>query len=117
MKAFVVDDEQLVRWFLERALRRWGYEVTSVTNINDALTAAGREDFDYDIVFTDLKMPEGNGAILVNQLCSMSRRPHIVVCSAYITPEMESDFRSRGVLTLKKPFKLNELEETLRKIA
>ncbi|HEB75341.1 MAG TPA: response regulator [Nitrospirae bacterium] len=117
MKAFVVDDERLVRWFLERALRRWGYEVTSVTNINDALTAAGREDFDYDIVFTDLKMPEGNGAILVNQLCNMSRRPHIVVCSAYITPEMESDFRSRGVLTLKKPFKLNELEETLRKIA
>jgi len=117
MKAFVVDDEQLVRWFLERALRRWGYEVTSVSNINDALSAAGREDFDYDIVFTDLKMPEGNGAILVNQLCKMSRRPHIVVCSAYITPEMDSDFRSKGVLTLKKPFKLNELEETLRKIA
>ncbi|VAX30403.1 hypothetical protein MNBD_NITROSPIRAE02-757 [hydrothermal vent metagenome] len=61
-------------------------------------------------------MPEGNGTILVDQLCKKSRRPHIVVCSAYITPEMDNDFRSKGVLTLKKPFKLNELEEALKKI-
>ncbi len=114
MRVLVVDDEQLVRWFLERALKRWDYRVTSVSNVNDALAITDREDF--DIVFTDLKMPEGKGEILVDKLSALPRRPHIVVCSAYITPELANSFRNRGILTLKKPFKLTELKETLGKI-
>ena len=51
MKVLVVDDEQLVRWFLERALKKWGHDVTSVSNAREALSHITSGN--YDILFTD----------------------------------------------------------------
>ncbi|MFC1769477.1 response regulator [Nitrospirota bacterium] len=112
MKVLVVDDEQLVRWFLERALKKWGHEVTSVANIQDAMSNLNGGGF--DVLFTDLRMPDGNGTQLINQIGEVPDAcKQIVVCSAFITVDMASDFESKGILTLKKPFKLAELESTL----
>lgn len=113
MKVLVVDDEQLVRWFLERALRKWGHEVVSVSNTADALNKMKKEEF--DVLFTDLRMPEGNGSMLVSEVREKTDKPlKIVVCSAFITSELATDYGKKGILTLKKPFKLAELESTLR---
>ncbi len=114
MKVLVVDDEQLVRWFMERALKRKGHDVTVVSSIHEAEALLGNND--YDLVITDLKMPEGNGAILIEKLCEKTNRPDIIVCSAYITPELDREFKYKGIYTLKKPFKLSELEDTLSKV-
>ncbi len=114
MKILIVDDEQLVRWFMERALIKKGFEVKSASSVQSALDILEKEKF--DIVFTDLKMPEGNGAILVDKLREMPHRTVIVVCSAYITAETDQQFRQMGIHTLKKPFKLKELEVLLQKI-
>jgi DNA-binding NtrC family response regulator len=115
MKVLIVDDEQLVRWFMERALKRKGYQVFTASNIEEASRLIEGENF--DIVFTDLKMPEGNGSVLVSKLCEITNKPHVIVCSAYITPDLDHDLKKKGVLTLKKPFKLNELEDTLNKLS
>lgn len=112
MKVLVVDDEQLVRWFLERALKRWGYDVITASNVKEAVK--NLTDNNIDIVFTDLKMPEENGAVLLQKLGDLTKSPKVVVCSAFITPEMDKDFRQKGIYSLKKPFKLEELENTLR---
>lgn len=114
MKVLIVDDEELVRWFMERALVKKGFTVKCTHSVNTALEILGTEEF--DAVFTDLKMPEENGTILVNKLRDFTHPPVIVVCSAYITEELEKQFRAMGVITLKKPFKLKELEETLKEI-
>jgi len=112
MKILVVDDEQLVLWFLERALSKWGHEVTTASNINDARKHIG--DGGYDILFTDLRMPEGNGADMLDGLSDMAKNlPRVVVCSAFITADMAKDFKDRGFVTLKKPFKLSELQEAV----
>lgn len=112
MKILVVDDEQLVRWFLERALKKWGHEVVSVSNNSDAVARMNREAF--DVLFVDLRMPEGNGSALLEKGRELANFPKkIVVCSAFITGEMMQDFNKKGILTLKKPFKLAELENTL----
>lgn len=114
MKVLIIDDEQLVRWFLERALKRWNFEVLSVSNVQDAMKHL--ESTHFDMVFTDLKMPAGNGALVIEKVDKMTNPPKLVVCSAYITPDMEETFRENGITTLKKPFKLDELERTLKKI-
>lgn len=111
MRILVVDDEQLVRWFLERALKKKGYEVIIASNANEALKIL--EEDAIDILMTDLRMPEANGTYLLDRVSEMAEKPRIVVCSAFITPELAEDFAERGFLTLKKPFKLDELEETL----
>lgn len=113
MRVLVVDDEQLVRWFLERALKKWGHEVTSVSNTSDALNQISQHE--YDVLFTDLRMPGGDGTVLVKQVRdNPDNKLHIVVCSAFITADMIKDFNKNGIFTLKKPFKLAELENTLK---
>lgn len=112
MKVLIVDDEQLVRWFLERALKKWGYDVVSVSNTRDAANIMEKDSF--DILITDLRMPEGNGTELLNRVREMANSPkNIIVCSAFITTDMSKEFGDQGVHTLKKPFKLAELERTL----
>ena len=112
MKVLVVDDEQLVRWFLERALKKWGHEVISAPSSQEALALLDGSKF--NVLFTDLRMPEGNGAQLIKQVSDMPNKcEKIVVCSAFITSEMARDFDTKGILTLKKPFKLTELESVL----
>ncbi|MDP2167204.1 MAG: response regulator [Thermodesulfovibrionales bacterium] len=111
MRILIVDDEQLVRWFLERALRKWGYEVVAAPNIQEAIRLIDNNKF--DILFTDLRMPEGNGTRIIKRVSELPENIKIVVCSAFITPDMAEEFKARGIVTLKKPFKLSELENAL----
>ncbi|MDH4231582.1 MAG: response regulator, partial [Nitrospirota bacterium] len=66
MKILVVDDEQLVRWFLDRALKKSGHEVTTASNVSDAFKKLEAEKF--DMLFLDLRMPEGSGTDLLSKL-------------------------------------------------
>ncbi len=112
MNVLVVDDEQLVRWFLDRALKKSGHEVTTASNIAEAaeMLSAGKTD----LLFVDLRMPDGGGVELIRQIENAGRRLKIIVCSAFITRELEDEFRAKGICTLKKPFKLGELNDTLK---
>ena len=116
MKILIVDDEQLVRWFLERALARRGHEIVSVSNGVEAMDALAAADF--DLMFTDLRMPEENGTTLIEKVGEITngrdkKPPRIVVCSAYITSEMIENYQNGGIKVLRKPFKLEELEYIL----
>lgn len=114
IKILVVDDEELVRWFLQRAIGKLGCcEVITASNSREAIEKLTSQHI--DILFTDLRMPGENGAILVEKVRDFTHPPKIVVCSAFITPEMAKDFNEKGVYCLKKPFKLDELENILNK--
>ena len=86
MKILVVDDEQLVRWFLDRALKKSGYEVVTASSIAEAAEKLKTDAV--EVLFLDLRMPEGSGIELIRQLDLTEKRPKIIVCSAFITPEL-----------------------------
>ncbi|MDA8086255.1 MAG: response regulator [Nitrospiraceae bacterium] len=113
MNILIVDDEQLVRWFLERALSRLGHKIVSVSSAAEAVRALSSERF--DLMFTDLRMPEENGAVLIEKVSEITKGnpPKIVVCSAYLTSEMIDGYKNGGIRVLRKPFKLEELEGIL----
>jgi len=111
MKILVVDDEQLVRWFLDRALRKGGHEVITASGIGEALERLRADRF--DLLFIDLRMPEGSGTELIRQLHTLPYRLQVIVCSAYITTELENEFTQNGICILRKPFKLDELNQAL----
>jgi DNA-binding NtrC family response regulator len=112
MKILVVDDEQLVRWFMDRALRKGGHEVITASNVSEASERMQSEEI--DLLFIDLRMPEGNGTELIKKVVNLPRKPKIIVCSAFITSELEDEFREKGICILKKPFKLDELNCALK---
>ncbi|MDA8170002.1 MAG: response regulator [Nitrospiraceae bacterium] len=113
MNILIVDDEQLVRWFLERALTRWGHKVISVSSGKEALSALGGGEF--DLMFTDLRMPEEDGSTLISRLGEITDRkvPKVVICSAYVTQELAEKYKGEGIMVLRKPFRLEELEKIL----
>lgn len=111
MKILVVDDEQLVRWFLDRALRKSGHEVIAVPNIFEAFEKFEAEKF--DMLFVDIRMPEGNGVELIEKMAELVQKPKVIVCSAFITLELEEELKNKGVCILKKPFKLDELNSAI----
>jgi len=111
MKILVVDDEELVRWFLDRALTRGGHEVISVSNISEAYEKLGSEKI--DLLFLDLRMPGGDGTELIRKVHNPESKPKIVVCSAFIDAELEQELLKNGICILKKPFKLDELNRLL----
>ena len=113
MKMLVVDDEQLVRWFLDRALTKNGHEVTIASNVPDASKKLDAGKF--DMLFVDLRMPEGNGTELIEKVETLTVKPKVVVCSAFISSELEEEFKNKGICTLKKPFKLDELNRVIQK--
>jgi len=113
MRILVVDDEQLVRWFLDRALSKVGHEVVIASNVSEALEKLDSEKF--DMLFVDLRMPEGNGTQLIEKVATLTARPKVIVCSAFISSELEEEFRNKGICTLKKPFKLDELNSVIQK--
>jgi DNA-binding NtrC family response regulator len=112
MKILVVDDEQLVRWFMERALRKSGHEVLTSSSVTDAYEKLSSQDI--DLLFIDLRMPEGNGLEVVKKVSESQKKTKIVVCSAFVTSELEEEFKDKGIYVLKKPFKLDELNSTVR---
>ena len=97
---------------MERALRKGGHEVIAASNIAEAFDKLSAENI--DLLFIDLRMPEGNGLEVIKQVVNLPKRIKVVVCSAYVTAELEDEFRDKGIRILKKPFKLDELNSTVR---
>jgi DNA-binding NtrC family response regulator len=80
-RVLVVDDEEGVRTFLAEALERDGHELTQAADGAEALRAAREEPF--DVVITDLKMPEVDGMTVVRTLRTEQPDVELVVLTAH----------------------------------
>jgi DNA-binding response OmpR family regulator len=114
-RALVVDDEPMVRQGTMRALSRNGFSCESASDGVEALTIAKQSQF--DVIVTDLRMPEGNGHQLAVELLGMSSRPAVVVLTGVIEPKLANDLRLRGVEEiLFKPIEYEALATKVRLI-
>ncbi|TWU41222.1 Transcriptional activator protein CzcR [Novipirellula aureliae] len=94
-KALVADDEVLVRNLTMRALSQVGFECDSAADGNEALAMA--ECTRYDVVITDLRMPNKNGHALAIELLQREQAPRIVVLTAVLEPRLVKDLIRHGV--------------------
>lgn len=112
MNILVVYDEQLVRWFLGRTLSKHGHKVLTAGNVEDASAKLSSESV--DALLIDLRMPGENCTELLGKVDLRGKKPKVIVCSAFITAELEEELRKKGVCILRKPFKLEELNEVVQ---
>ncbi len=104
----VVDDERSMRDFLRIYLTRAGYDVTTAEDVAAAAEAIGRREF--DVIITDLQMPDGTGLEVLALAQSRSRATPVIVVTAYATPETAIAALKRGAYDyLTKPFKVDEI--------
>ena len=110
--ALVVDDEEGVRRFVDRALTLAGYRTASATSGVEALALASETAF--DILVTDLMMPEMNGDELARRL--RAAKPALKVL--YLTGFSDALFAEKVTLWkdeafLEKPCSLRGLLEAV----
>ena len=113
----LVEDEPSVRTVSARILKKQGYVVVESCNGNEALRYARDEDGHFDIMLTDVVMPEMSGHELI-QLLREFRPDARVVCMSGYVPNPEKLRESLGGATrfLAKPCPPQLLLRTIREL-
>lgn len=108
-KVLVVDDDPVVGKSFNRVLSDKGYLVVTAQNAHEALKKIREEE--YDVVFTDIKMPGMDGIELAERV--KARRPWtpVVIVTGYGTTANEERARAAGVSDfLRKPLSPEMIE-------
>ena len=104
----VADDEPSVRQFVERALNYAGFAVTAVPDGNAALAALEKRA--YDLLLTDIVMPDLDGIALALKVSKDYPKTRILMMSGYANQRQRAhnlDCLAHEVIS--KPFTLEEI--------
>ncbi|CCK79559.1 sigma-54-dependent transcriptional regulator [Desulfobacula toluolica] len=99
----IVDDEAKMRNLLSMMLERKGYQIDQATDGKDALkkVSAGT----YDLVISDIKMPEMDGKELINRMREQNIVTPVVFITAFATVDSAVDMMRQGAADyVTKPF-------------
>ena len=103
----VVDDEPDLRTLYELTLLREGYRVEAAASVDDARQQLQTQKF--DVVITDMRLPDGFGMDLLHDLRSQQRRERCVVMTAYGSAENAVEALRAGAFDyLTKPVDLKQ---------
>ncbi len=107
-KILIADDEEGLRWVLEKGLRQAGYRVTAVKDGESALQEAEAEPF--DLIFLDIRMPGIDGLTLLGRLRQSRPDAFVVIMTAHGSMETAITAMQRGAYDyLAKPFDIDEV--------
>jgi DNA-binding NtrC family response regulator len=117
LHVLVVEDDSHIALMLAAVLADEGYDVDVACNGRLALEQIEAQD--YDLIFSDLRMPELDGVGLYREL--ERRQPDllrrlIVLTGTSAHPEYESFLAETRVPFLEKPFSLEALEALARQV-
>ncbi|MDA8141904.1 MAG: PAS domain S-box protein, partial [Desulfobacteraceae bacterium] len=93
----VVDDEKPIIDLQVRMLEALGYQVTALTSGADALQLFARRPEDFDIVITDMTMPNMSGAVLSRNLMQIRKDIPIILCTGFSDLINEEKARAMGI--------------------
>ncbi len=115
MKVLLAEDEKISRVALTSALRREGHEITASENGADAIAHIRAERF--DVVVTDLRLPEATGIEVLTAAKEVDADCVVVVVTAYGTVETAVEALKLGAYDyIRKPFSPEKLINMLAKI-
>ncbi len=113
----VVDDEETILDLLESVLLAAGHKVTTACNGRQALEKI--RTCDYDVIISDVKMPDMGGEKLYE--CVTEIKPHLKSRMVFSTgdtvnPTTQALFQRTGNLHIAKPFRLEDVDQVIRQV-
>ncbi len=114
IRILVVDDELHVRMMMGTTLEREGYDVQLAAGSREALEALAQNSF--DLLLTDIVMPDGSGMALLERVRSMQPHLPVVMVTAIHDISVAIDSMRRGAYDyLLKPFEREHLVSTVQR--
>ncbi|MCM2296934.1 nitrogen regulation protein NR(I) [Rhodoferax sp.] len=112
---WIVDDDQSIRFVLEKALLREQLPSRSFTNARDVLTALD-EDKGPQVLVSDIRMPGGSGLDLLDKVKAKYPGLPVIIMTAYSDLDSAvSAFQGGAFEYLPKPFDLSKAVELIRR--
>jgi len=113
----LVDDEKAIITMEERMLERLGYQVTSCTSSLEALEVFRENPEKFDLVITDMAMPNMPGDELSAELTKIRHDIPVLICTGYSETMSEEKASSIGIKGfLLKPIGMKDLAQKVREI-
>jgi two-component system NtrC family sensor kinase len=113
-RILIVDDEEPVRVLTSQVLANFGYEPRTASSATEALSLL--EEGSIEAILTDVRMPGMDGIALYREV--ERRWPELAGRVVIMTGDLENEavaslLRERGLASLEKPFRLEQLLATL----
>ncbi len=114
VRILIVDDNEVFRLPLQRALEAAGFEVIAVPSAEDALDVL--DGSTVDVLLTDQRLPRMDGVQLITRVKATHPAMGIIAMTAYGTIESAVEARRRGADDyLVKPFEVPDLLRALHR--
>ncbi len=116
-RILLVDDEAFIADMEKQMLERLGYQITSRTSSPDALEAFQTQPDKFDLVITDLTMPNMTGDKLAGELRKIRPDIPILLCSGFSEQMSKEKAASLGIKGfLMKPLVIRDLSKMIRRV-
>jgi len=116
-RVLLVDDEDIIVQMTKQVLERLGYHVTTRNSSKDALEAFRVNPEKFDLVITDLTMPNMTGDKLTVELIKIRSNIPVILCTGFsekMSDEKATSFGIKGFLM--KPIVMKELAKKIREV-
>ena len=114
VRILLAEDDDSMRAYLARALERVGYHVAAVENGLAALPLLARETF--DLLLTDIVMPEMDGIELAQHAASVAPDTRIMFITGFAAVTLKAGKAVPQAKVLSKPFHLRDLVLEIERI-
>ena len=112
-----LDDEQVLVDIGKQLLERLGYEVTTRTSSIEALELFQAQPNKFDLVITDMTMPNMTGEKLARELVAIRRDIPIILCTGFSEHINEAKAKAIGIQKfVMKPFVMREMAKAIRQV-
>jgi len=105
---WVVDDDEAIRFVLERALGRAGYKTEAFENVSSVCTAL--DSTQPAVIITDIRLPDADGLSVLHALEERSIDVPVIAMTAFSDLDQAVSAFQSGVFDyLSKPFDLDQV--------
>jgi PAS domain S-box-containing protein len=116
-RILLVEDEKNVREFVSKALTQCGYNLFIAENSQQAIDIFKKEKGKFDLIFSDVVLPDKNGIELVEILRAKKKDIRILLSSGYTDHKSQWPLiQEKGYRFLQKPYTLTDLLSVLREV-
>ena len=114
IRILLAEDEEAMRTYLARALENAGYDVVAVDRGTAALPWLEAEDF--DLLLTDIVMPELDGIELAQRCANISPKTKVMFITGFAAVSLKASREAPQAKVLSKPFHLRDLVLEVQRI-
>jgi two-component system cell cycle response regulator CpdR len=107
IRILLAEDDEALRAYLARALEQAGYAVDAVDRGTAALPLL--KETDYDLLLSDIVMPEMDGIELAQRCAEISPRTRVMFITGFAAVALRASQEAPRAKLLSKPFHLKDL--------